>query len=217
MIPLLHNPVVQSVVTSFLFAWLGSMNPASRNCLKSVAGEITGVKPAQLADNCNKRAVRGGCSRTHTSATCLRKVKATFLEAQTGGSTDERTGGEVRRATPRRGGYRWSCMIRADKTDLASMCNSVMVRRLTINKRMEGWCSHPHTLKYDPFYSTCPILALEGHCPARLPAPTPLIPDFWFSHLPSNRTGAFLPSAAFLLLLLFVLCIRASLYTSSWL
>lgn len=107
MIPLLHNPVVQSVVTSFLFAWLGSMNPASRNWLKTVAGEITGVKLAQLADTCKKRAVRrAAAALTHTSATYLRKVKATFLEVQTGGSTDERTGGEVRRATPRRGGYR---------------------------------------------------------------------------------------------------------------
>lgn len=83
MIPLLHNSVVQSVVTFSLFAWLGSMNPANRNWLKSVAGKITGVKLPQLADNCNKQAVRRATAAlNHPSATYLRKVKATFLEVQ---------------------------------------------------------------------------------------------------------------------------------------
>lgn len=58
MIPLLHNSVVKSVVTFSLLAWLGGMSPANGNWLKTVATEITGVKLPQLADNCNKQAVR---------------------------------------------------------------------------------------------------------------------------------------------------------------
>lgn len=61
------------------------MSPASGNWLKTAATEITGVKLPQLADNCNKQAVRRAkAALNRPAASHLCRAGVDLLKAQIG-------------------------------------------------------------------------------------------------------------------------------------